>query len=121
TNNSLERFNRTIKDKYVGWKRNGILKFLQIASEIVKDQSEKTIKKYSDTMFNILDYFSTSFINTIGFDFIPLDSVNLWNRFVILTSDSSNINIEELKGDFELIKSNNFLNFRELKRITSQF
>lgn len=120
TNNSLERFNRTIKEKYVGWKRNGILNFLKIASEIINDQT--SIKKNcSGSSFTEIEYCSTSFTNTIGFELLPLQSTSLCDKFIIINSDKSAISDFELKNNLNLIKMNKFTNFRDFKNIISKY
>lgn len=106
TNNALERFNRTIKDKYVNWNRSNLTDFIRVAKEIICDQANISNQKALFNPFSSMEYDKAEYMNISGFNLKLLDSQDNKQRYATipleeLGNDNSNILLSLKTSSFE--------------------
>lgn len=98
TNNSLERFNLTIKDKYLTWRRTGIKEFVKIAMNAITNSfKEKPI-------LNKMIYQDEEEISVSEYDFIHLKHNENYNYYLVKKSSTMNVDliIEDFHKKFDI-------------------
>lgn len=118
SNNALERFNRTLKDSYVNWQRNGLLKFIRVATDIVNDRAEIIKENNNLRRFSTVEYFDSEVMCNENFSFEIIEQNSDFIKYLVTKEEDP---ITEKTNVIELIKSGNFTYFSQMKEIFTRF
>ena len=115
TNNALERFNLTIKSKYVQWNRYSVIDFIKIIEKIILD-AESGI---SEANFTEIIYESSIYQVSQLFDFVEIESDAEYSMFVATTKvlDSCELAIIKLY----ISKGYNWPSIKNMKNFLDQY
>ena len=93
TNNALERFNRTIKERYMAWKKSNIIEFIGLAAEILAD-----VAKIKEPSLESKNYDEFSLRDGDMLDLVyPVDSHDGISRFIVTSGNTDACGLETLK------------------------
>lgn len=118
TNNSLENFNRILKDKYFNWKKNDLLQLIKNFEIVLNDLSLAYVNNHPNFVKKMYD--ENEFYETNDFDFKLIHKGVNENKYLVIKNDTK-LSEEQLMDIKNSVINNDINDFKTFERFIKEF